>query len=141
MYFFSNRILSSVFLFPPSWSRIIHFMFYILLINYLPYTLESSSCLDFKFTKQVCGFHHVKSRIYLLIFILTSLFLQKCFRGRRASEAACFRVREQFHDTYGKHCEKVDRQNLRSLYNCYLTTAALFPSLLPPISIEFLQFS
>ncbi|CAK9328904.1 unnamed protein product [Citrullus colocynthis] len=38
-----------------------------------------------------------------------ALKIQKCFRGRRASEAARFRVREQFHDTYGKHCEKVDR--------------------------------
>ena len=55
------------------------------------------------------GFHHVKSPVYLIIFILTSLFPQKCFRRRKGSEAARFRVQEQFHDTYGKHCEKFDR--------------------------------
>ncbi|KAG6575142.1 E3 ubiquitin-protein ligase UPL6, partial [Cucurbita argyrosperma subsp. sororia] len=38
-----------------------------------------------------------------------ALKIQKCFRGRKVSEAACCRMREQFHDTYGKHCEKVDR--------------------------------
>ncbi|XP_022138444.1 E3 ubiquitin-protein ligase UPL6 [Momordica charantia] len=38
-----------------------------------------------------------------------ALKIQKCFRGRKASEAEHSKVREQFHVTYGKHCEKVDR--------------------------------
>lgn len=84
-------------------------MLHTLLINYLLYTIESNSCLDLHLLNRFLDFHHGKSLIHLLIFILTSLFLQKCFRGRKASEAARCRVREQFRVTYGKHCEKVDR--------------------------------
>ncbi|KAJ7955280.1 E3 ubiquitin-protein ligase UPL6 [Quillaja saponaria] len=35
--------------------------------------------------------------------------IQKCFRGRRAVKAEHSRVREEFHETYGSHCQKVDR--------------------------------
>ncbi|OMO53433.1 Ubiquitin-protein ligase 7 [Corchorus capsularis] len=35
--------------------------------------------------------------------------LQKCFRGRKVAEAERAKVREQFHLTYGKHCQNVDR--------------------------------
>ncbi|KAJ7980436.1 E3 ubiquitin-protein ligase UPL6 [Quillaja saponaria] len=38
-----------------------------------------------------------------------ALKIQKCFRGRRAVKAEHSKVREQFHETYGKHCQKVDR--------------------------------
>ncbi|XP_028786892.1 E3 ubiquitin-protein ligase UPL6 [Neltuma alba] len=35
--------------------------------------------------------------------------IQKCFRGRKAVLAEQSKVREQFHKTYGKHCQNVDR--------------------------------
>ncbi|KAL8244544.1 hypothetical protein R6Q59_010802, partial [Mikania micrantha] len=34
----------------------------------------------------------------------------KCFRGRKLVKAEHDNTREQFYATYGKHCERVDRQ-------------------------------
>ncbi|XP_024984988.1 E3 ubiquitin-protein ligase UPL6 isoform X4 [Cynara cardunculus var. scolymus] len=39
-----------------------------------------------------------------------ALIIQKCFRGRKVVKAERGNVREQFYTTYGKHCERVDRQ-------------------------------
>ncbi|XVF62396.1 hypothetical protein PTKIN_Ptkin09bG0004200 [Pterospermum kingtungense] len=38
-----------------------------------------------------------------------ALKIQKCFRGRKVVEAERAKVREQFYQTYGKHCQNVDR--------------------------------
>ncbi|CAA7388281.1 unnamed protein product [Spirodela intermedia] len=38
-----------------------------------------------------------------------ALQIQKCFRGRKAVEFERSKLREEFHVTYGRHCEKVDR--------------------------------
>ncbi|KAF7836898.1 E3 ubiquitin-protein ligase UPL6 isoform X1 [Senna tora] len=35
--------------------------------------------------------------------------IQKCFRGRKAIIAEQSKMREHFHNTYGKHCQNVDR--------------------------------
>ncbi|KAI4335030.1 hypothetical protein L6164_013716 [Bauhinia variegata] len=35
--------------------------------------------------------------------------IQKCYRGRKAFRAEQSKVREQFHRTYGKHCQYADR--------------------------------
>ncbi|XP_071706652.1 E3 ubiquitin-protein ligase UPL6 [Rutidosis leptorrhynchoides] len=39
-----------------------------------------------------------------------ALVIQKFFRGRRVVKTERGNVREQFYDTYGKNCERVDRQ-------------------------------
>ncbi|CAL5436937.1 unnamed protein product [Camellia sinensis] len=39
--------------------------------------------------------------------------IKKCFRGRKAVEAERLRVREHFFMTYGKHCQNVDRNQLK----------------------------
>nr|GMD73985.1 E3 ubiquitin-protein ligase UPL6 [Ipomoea batatas]GMD80681.1 E3 ubiquitin-protein ligase UPL6 [Ipomoea batatas] len=37
--------------------------------------------------------------------------IQKCFRGRKAVKAEQSRVRESFFNTYGDHCQHVERQS------------------------------
>ncbi|KAL8244543.1 hypothetical protein R6Q59_010801 [Mikania micrantha] len=39
-----------------------------------------------------------------------AVVIQKCFRGRKLVKAEHDNTREQFYATYGKHCERVDRQ-------------------------------
>ncbi|KAI3821618.1 hypothetical protein L1987_09187 [Smallanthus sonchifolius] len=39
-----------------------------------------------------------------------ALIIQKCFRGRKVVKAERGKARVQFYTTYGKHCERVDRQ-------------------------------
>ncbi|XVE82321.1 hypothetical protein DITRI_Ditri15bG0138900 [Diplodiscus trichospermus] len=39
-----------------------------------------------------------------------ALKIQKCFRGRKVVEAERAKVQEQFYQTYGKHCQNVDRR-------------------------------
>lgn len=39
-----------------------------------------------------------------------ALTIQKCFRGRKVVKLERDSAREQFYKTYGKHCERVDRQ-------------------------------
>ncbi|CAH1453191.1 unnamed protein product [Lactuca virosa] len=39
-----------------------------------------------------------------------ALTIQKCFRGRKVVKLERGSAREQFYTTYGKHCERVDRQ-------------------------------
>ncbi|XP_040990913.1 E3 ubiquitin-protein ligase UPL6 isoform X2 [Juglans microcarpa x Juglans regia] len=38
-----------------------------------------------------------------------ALKIQKCFRGRKAVKAEHFKAREHFYETYGKHCQNVNR--------------------------------
>ncbi|KAF5941575.1 hypothetical protein HYC85_019217 [Camellia sinensis] len=45
------------------------------------------------------------------VWNLTTFYLQKCFRGRKAVEAERLRVREHFFMTYGKRCQNVDRHS------------------------------
>lgn len=39
-----------------------------------------------------------------------ALTIQKCFRGRKVVKLERGSARERFYTTYGKHCERVDRQ-------------------------------
>lgn len=41
--------------------------------------------------------------------VLTYLYMQKGYRGRKDVEAARLDVRMEFYRTYGKRCENVDR--------------------------------
>ncbi|XP_043709518.1 E3 ubiquitin-protein ligase UPL6-like isoform X1 [Telopea speciosissima] len=52
-----------------------------------------------------------------------ALKIQKCFRGRKAVEAERSKVREQFCLTFGKHCQKVDR-------NCFYSDSGFLQQLL-----------
>ncbi|XP_042488604.1 E3 ubiquitin-protein ligase UPL6-like isoform X3 [Macadamia integrifolia] len=52
-----------------------------------------------------------------------ALKIQKCFRGRKAVEAERSKMREQFCLTFGKHCQKVDR-------NCFNSDSGFLQQLL-----------
>ncbi|KAL7178360.1 hypothetical protein ACSBR2_031501 [Camellia fascicularis] len=52
-----------------------------------------------------------KRRLWSPLHNSAAIKIQKCFRGRKAVEAECLRVRDHFFMTYGKHCQNVDRHS------------------------------